>query len=69
MTRAMPVVFPYKGFRFFFHSNDGSAREPVHVQVRGEGGEAKFWLKPAVRLAVSDGLGAGDLTHKHQATA
>lgn len=57
----MPVVFRYKGFRFFFYSNEGSPREHVHVHVRGEGGEAKFWLKPAVRVAMSDGLDARTL--------
>lgn len=57
----MPVIFRDKGFRFFFYSNEGSPREPVHVHVRGDGGEAKFWLKPAVRVAISDGLDARDL--------
>jgi hypothetical protein len=47
----MPAVFRYKGFRFFFYSNEGNPREPAHVHVRGEGGEAKFWLSPAVRVA------------------
>jgi hypothetical protein len=46
----MPAVFRYKGFRFFFYSNEGSPREPVHVHVRGDGGEAKFWLRPGVRV-------------------
>jgi hypothetical protein len=41
----MPVVFRYKGFRFFFYSNEGNPREPVHIHARGEGGEAKFWLR------------------------
>ncbi len=27
----MPVVLRYKGFRFFFYSNEGSPREPVAV--------------------------------------
>lgn len=40
----MPVIFRYKGYRFFFYSNEGSPREPVHVHVRGSDGEAKFWL-------------------------
>ena len=31
----MPVVFRYKGFRFFFYSNEGNPREPVHVHVMG----------------------------------
>lgn len=56
----MPVVFRYKGFRFFFYSNEGSPREPVHVHALGEGGEAKFWLSPP-RVAVSTGLDARTL--------
>ena len=57
----MPVVFRYKGFRFFFYSNEGSPREPPHVHARGDGGEAKFWLRPAMRVALSDGLDARTL--------
>ena len=58
---AMPVVFRYRGYRFFFYSNEGSPREPVHVHAIGEGGEAKFWLRPDVRVAFSDGLDARTL--------
>ncbi len=58
---AMPVVFRYRGFRFFFYSNEGSPREPVHVHAIGEGGEAKFWLRPAVCVASSSGLSAPTL--------
>jgi hypothetical protein len=54
----MPTIFRHHGFRFFFYSNEGSPREPLHVHVLGEGGEAKFWLRPEVRVAVSDGLSA-----------
>jgi len=54
----MPVVFRYKGFRFFFYSNEGSPRELLHVHVRSADGDAKFWLKPKVQLADSDGLDA-----------
>lgn len=57
----MPAVFRCKGFRFFFYSNEGSPREPVHIHGRGEGSEAKFWLQPAVRVATSDGLDARTL--------
>ncbi len=57
----MPVIFRYKGYRFFFYSNEGSPREPIHVHVRGSKGEAKFWLSPMVNLARSDGLDAGSL--------
>ena len=61
MIVAMPAVFRYKGFRFFFYSNEGSPREPLHIHVHGAGGEAKFWLQPAVRVATSDGLDARTL--------
>ncbi|HSW07604.1 DUF4160 domain-containing protein [Aquabacterium sp.] len=57
----MPVILRYRGFRFFFYSNEGSPREPVHIHVRGEGGEAKFWLRPQVRVADSDSLDARTL--------
>jgi hypothetical protein len=57
----MPAIFRYKGFRFFFYSNEGSPREPLHVHVRSTEGEAKFWLKPEVTLADSHGFDARTL--------
>jgi hypothetical protein len=42
----MPTVFRHDGFRFFFCSIEGDPREPMHVHVMGDGGEAKFWLSP-----------------------
>ena len=60
MLAAMPVVFRARGLRFFFYSNEGSPREPVHVHVLGAEGEAKFWLRPA-RVASNDGFDARDL--------
>jgi hypothetical protein len=57
----MPVVFRYKGFRFFFYSNEGSPREPPHVHVRASGSEAKLWLEPQIRIAASHGLDTGTL--------
>lgn len=63
----MPVVFRYKGCCFFFYSNEGSPLEPVHIHARGEGGEVKFWLHPAVRVAASDGLDARTLRELAQA--
>lgn len=55
------MVFRYKRFRFFFYSNEGSPREPVHVHVRAGGSEAKVWLHPQVRVATSYGFDAGTL--------
>jgi len=47
----MPVVFRERGFRFFFYSDEGSPREPVHIHVEKDGVEAKFWLSPAAAPA------------------
>lgn len=57
----MPVVLRYKGFRFFFYSNEGSPRESVHVHVRAGGAEAKIWLEPQVTVATSYGFDAATL--------
>jgi hypothetical protein len=56
----MPVVFRSEGYRFFFYSNEGDPREPVHVHVRKAGATAKFWVAP-VGLDSSDGFDARSL--------
>jgi hypothetical protein len=48
---AMPLIFRENGFRFFFYSNEGAPREPVHIHVEKDGRETKFWMKPEVRVA------------------
>jgi len=63
----MPAIFRYKGFRFFFYSNEGNPREPLHVHVRSSEGEAKFWLKPEIMLAESYGFDARTLKELAQA--
>jgi len=57
----MPVVFREQGFRFFFYSNEGSPREPVHIHVEKGDIEAKFWLRPELRVAYNDGYDARTL--------
>jgi hypothetical protein len=57
----MPVIFRYRGFKFFFYSNEGMPREPVHIHVEKDEIEAKFWLLPEVRVAYNDGYGARTL--------
>lgn len=57
----MPVVFRHRGYRFFFYSNEGNPREPLHVHVDKEGNEAKFWLHPQVSVAYNDGFDARTL--------
>jgi len=58
----MPTLFRYKGFRFFFYSNEGNPREPAHVHVEQDDREAKFWLRPDVRLAYNAGFNAKALS-------
>lgn len=57
----MPVIFRHKGLHYFFYSNEGTPREPVHVHVRGNECEAKFWLKPMVRVADNYGFDSRSL--------
>jgi hypothetical protein len=57
----MPVVFRERGFRFFFYSNEGMPREPLHIHVERDSVEAKFWLKPSVSVAYNDGYDARTL--------
>ena len=54
----MPVVFRERGFKFFFYSNEGNPSEPAHIHVEKDEVEAKFWLKPQVRVAYNDGYDA-----------
>jgi hypothetical protein len=44
----MPVVFRFKGYRFFFYSKP---QEPLHVHVRQGDAVAKFWLEPLPEVA------------------
>ncbi len=56
----MPVIFRFEGFKFFFYSNEGDPREPIHVHVLKGGDKAKFWLNPVV-LAANAGFDARTL--------
>jgi hypothetical protein len=57
----VPVIFRYKGYRFFFYSNEGLPREALHVHVRKGSAVAKFWLEPAPEIANSHGMAAHEL--------
>ena len=51
----MPVVFRLDGIRFYFFSNEGNPREPIHVHAGCADAEAKLWFNPGVRIADSSG--------------
>lgn len=46
----MPTILRWKGFRFYFYSNE--SYEPAHIHVDKDECSAKFWLHP-VSLASS----------------
>lgn len=50
----MPHVITDLGYRLFFYSNEGEPREPIHVHVESENGEAKVWVDP-ISIAKSQG--------------
>ena len=52
----MPVILRLDGYTFFFYSNEGDPREPIHVHVRRGGSEAKIWLEPTIGVAESKGF-------------
>lgn len=44
----MPTVLRWKGYRFYFFSNEGN--EPPHIHIDKDGNTVEYWLSP-VRLA------------------
>jgi hypothetical protein len=58
----MPTVFRSGGVRFFFYSNEGDPREPVHVHVETSEGTAKISVEPDVGVLSSFRIGRAELT-------
>ncbi|MDD4892010.1 MAG: DUF4160 domain-containing protein [Phycisphaerae bacterium] len=58
----MPTIYRWKGYRFFFFSNEGSPPEPPHVHIRHGERRAKFWLVPEVALANAWRMNASELS-------
>jgi Domain of unknown function (DUF4160) len=57
----MPVVFRDGGVRYYFFSNEGHPREPIHVHAGRADADAKLWLTPEVRVAASVGFSRREL--------
>ncbi|NKB70018.1 MAG: DUF4160 domain-containing protein [Candidatus Latescibacteria bacterium] len=57
----MPKVFAWRGYKFFFFSNEGDPLEPCHIHIRKGGNIAKFWVVPAISLASSWGMSPKEL--------
>ena len=54
-----PTVFREGAFRFFFFSREETR---IHIHVAHTDGEAKFWLKPSIELAMNQGLNSKQIT-------
>ncbi len=57
----MPVVFREAGYKFFFYSDEGDPREPVHIHILGKGCDAKIWIQPEILVQDSYGLNPREL--------
>ena len=57
----MPKIFEWKGYKFFFFSNEGEPPEPCHVHVRKGGSLAKYWVIPEIYLDSSWGMTTEEL--------
>ncbi len=58
----MPAIFRYRGYRFFFYSNEGAPSEPLHIHVVKGESVAKFWLEPDISVAESYGMKSSELS-------
>ena len=50
----MPTVFEFKGYRFYFYSNEND--ELIHIHIEKAGASAKFWLIPDIKEAYAYGF-------------
>ncbi|HEO65593.1 MAG TPA: DUF4160 domain-containing protein [Spirochaetes bacterium] len=57
----MPIVLRYKGYRFFFFSNEGKPLKPLHIHVRKDEKVAKFWIEPEIALAETYAFSSSEL--------
>lgn len=65
----MPIVFREGGLSYYFFSNEGSPREPIHIHVRGGGRDAKIWMEPQIAVADSYGFSSTELARILDAVA
>ena len=59
----MPKIFEWKGYKFFFFSNEGLPLEPCHIHVRKGSNIAKFWIIPDITLDSSWGMNSKELSN------
>jgi hypothetical protein len=52
----VPKILEWRGYKFFFFSNEGDPLEPCHIHIRKDGNVAKFWVVPVISLVSSWGM-------------
>ena len=52
----MPTVFRERGIRYFFYSNEGNPREPIHIHALKDKNEAKILINPEPKIVWSVGF-------------
>jgi len=57
----MPKVFEKNGYKFFFYSNEGNPREPLHVHIKKGENNAKFWINPEISMNENYGFSSKEL--------
>jgi hypothetical protein len=57
----MPTVLRRGGLRFFFYSDEGTPREPLHIHVRQGDRETKLWLRPGLPVAYNYGFSRSEI--------
>jgi len=57
----MPKIFEWKGYTFFFFSDEGEPLEHCHVHIRKGEVYAKIWLEPDIMLAKAYGLNSSEI--------
>ncbi len=52
----MPKIIEWKGYKFFFFSNEGIPFEPIHIHIRKGKKLLKLWIEQEVSIANSFGM-------------
>ncbi len=55
----MPRVLYFKGYEFFFYSNEGS--EPMHIHVGKAEAIGKIWLEPKIEVSYMYGFSSREV--------
>ena len=57
----MPKIFEWKGYIFFFFSDEGEPLEPCHIHIRKDEAYVKIWVEPDIRLDKVYGLNSSEI--------